>query len=87
MCRSISDTILSCLFQRVLELEATEEVHKFIYIDEVGFNLYKTRRRGRNIISQHAIVNVPGQRGGNITLCAGFAIPGDTSPAAWPGRI
>ena len=57
-------------FRVTLELEATEEVHKFIYIDEVGFNLCKTRRRGRNIIGQRAIVNVPGQRGGNITPCA-----------------
>ncbi|KAJ8332377.1 hypothetical protein SKAU_G00425500, partial [Synaphobranchus kaupii] len=56
--------------QRVLELEAAEEVHEFIFIDEVGFNLSKRRRRGRNIIGQRAIVNVPGQRGGNITLCA-----------------
>ena len=38
--------------------------------NEVDFNLCKTRRRGRNIIGQRAIVNVPGQRGGNITLCA-----------------
>ncbi|XP_062322268.1 uncharacterized protein LOC134023930 [Osmerus eperlanus] len=56
--------------QRVLELEAAEESNTFIYIDEAGFNLSKTRRRGRNIIGQRAIINVPGQRGGNITLCA-----------------
>ena len=30
----------------------------------------KRRRRGRNIIGQRAIVQVPGQRGGNVTLCA-----------------
>ena len=40
-----------------------------VYIDEAGFNLTKARRRGRNIIGHGAIINVPGQRGGNITLC------------------
>ncbi len=40
-----------------------------LYVDEAGFNLAKTRR-GRNVIGHRAITNVPGQRGGNITLCA-----------------
>ncbi|XP_049319290.1 uncharacterized protein LOC111190584 [Astyanax mexicanus] len=56
--------------QRVLELEVDAVEHQFIFIDEVGFNLTKRRRRGRNIIGQRAIVEVPGQRGGNITMCA-----------------
>ncbi len=30
--------VLSCLFQRVMELEAAVEHHDFIYIKEVGFN-------------------------------------------------
>ncbi|XP_041947824.1 uncharacterized protein LOC121708924 [Alosa sapidissima] len=56
---------------RILEMDADGDVlHEYIYIDEVGFNLTKTRRRGRNIIGQRAILNVPGQRGGNITMCA-----------------
>ena len=55
-----------CLLQRVLELDAHVIRHEFIYVDEVGF---KTRRRGRNVIGQRAITNVPGQRGGNITMC------------------
>lgn len=46
------------------------EVNEYIFIDEVGFNLVKKRRRGRNVIGQRAIVEVPGQRGGNITMCA-----------------
>ena len=45
-------------------------MYEYIYIDEVGFNLVKRRRRGRNVIGQRAIVEVPGQRGGNITMCA-----------------
>ncbi|XP_056588305.1 uncharacterized protein LOC130438311 [Triplophysa dalaica] len=56
--------------QRVLELEVAAVEHQFIFIDEVGFNLTKRRKRGRNIIGQRAIVEVPGQRGGNITMCA-----------------
>ena len=37
-----------------------------------GLNLTKARQRGRNIIGHRAIINLPGQRGGNITLCAAF---------------
>lgn len=33
-------------------------------------NLTKRWRRGRNIISQCATVEVPDQRGGNVTMCA-----------------
>lgn len=68
---AITSLILSCcLFQSVLELDAAPELHEFIYVDEAGFNLVKRRRRGRNVIGQRAIVHVPGQRGGNITMCA-----------------
>ncbi|XP_034152906.1 uncharacterized protein LOC114840851 [Esox lucius] len=56
--------------QTVLAFDAAAQQHEYIYIDEAGFNLAKTRRRGRNIIGQRAIVNIPGQRGGNITMCA-----------------
>ncbi|XP_016307648.1 uncharacterized protein LOC107662224 [Sinocyclocheilus anshuiensis] len=56
--------------ERVLQMDAAEIQHEFIYVDEAGFNLAKTRRRGRNVIGHRAITNVPGQRGGNITLCA-----------------
>lgn len=62
--------MLCCLFERVLELDAAAVPHEFIFIDEVGFNLAKRRQRGRNVIGQRAIVEVPGQRGGNITMCA-----------------
>lgn len=57
-------------FQRVLQMDADAIPHEFIFIDEAGFNLTKVRRRGRNIIGHRAILNVPGQRGGNITMCA-----------------
>ncbi len=50
-------------------MDAAEIQHEFIYVDEAGFNLAKTRR-GRNVIGHRTITNVPGQRGGNITLCA-----------------
>ncbi|XP_036970874.1 trace amine-associated receptor 2-like [Acanthopagrus latus] len=64
--------------QRVLELEVAAVEHQFIFIDEAGFNLTKRRRRGRNVIGQRAIVEVPGQRGGNITMCAAITHHGVT---------
>nr|XP_055037961.1 uncharacterized protein LOC129425918 [Misgurnus anguillicaudatus] len=59
--------------QRVMELEADAMGHELLFVDEAGFNLSKTRRRGRNIIGHCAIINVPGQRGGNITMCAAIS--------------
>ncbi|XP_070402546.1 uncharacterized protein [Nothobranchius furzeri] len=59
--------------QRVMEIEGMQTHHIFIYVDEAGFNLAKTRRRGRNVIGKRATVNVPGQRGSNITMCAAIS--------------
>ena len=56
------------LVQRVMELEADAMGHELLFVDEAGFNLTKTRRCGRNLIGHCAIINVPGQRGGNITM-------------------
>ncbi len=63
----------SSIIKRVLELEAREPLHTFIYLDEAGFNLAKGRRHGRNRIGQRATIFVPGQRGGNITMCAAIS--------------
>ncbi len=57
-------------------MDGAAQPHEFIFIDEAGFDLSKTRRRGRNVIGQRAIVHVPGQRGGNITLCAVISLRG-----------
>ena len=74
--------ILSCcLFQRVLELDATAIQHIYVYIDGAGFNLAK-RGRGRNIIGHRAIVNVPRHHGGNITRCAAVSQQGVLHPHA-----
>ncbi|XP_078025794.1 uncharacterized protein LOC144463914 [Epinephelus lanceolatus] len=59
--------------QRVFQLDAMERPHEYIYMDEARFNLTKRRRRGRSVIGQRAIVGVPGQRGGNFTLCAAIS--------------
>ncbi len=59
-----------------MELEANQAPHEFIYIDEAGFNLVKRRQRGRNVIRKRATVDVPGQRGANITMCAAIANAG-----------
>ncbi|KAI7790207.1 hypothetical protein IRJ41_018225 [Triplophysa rosa] len=62
--------------QNILDMDGAAHPHEFIYIDEAGFNLSKSRRRGRNIIGQRAIVHVPGQRLENITLCAAISLQG-----------
>ncbi len=62
--------------QRILAMDGAAQPHEFIFIDEARFDLSKTRRRGRNVIGQRAIVHVPGQRGGNITLCAAISLRG-----------
>ncbi|XP_019210674.1 uncharacterized protein LOC109199799 isoform X3 [Oreochromis niloticus] len=62
--------------QRVMELDAAVNHHKYIFVDEAGFNLAKTRRRGRNLIGQRATIQVPGQRGGNISVCAAISEDG-----------
>ena len=59
-----------------MELEANQTLHEFIYVDEAGFNLAKTLRRGRNVIGKRATVDVPGQRGANITMCAAISSAG-----------
>ena len=38
------------VFQTVLQMDAEEILHEFIYINEAGFHFTKGRRRGRNII-------------------------------------
>ncbi|XP_047676533.1 uncharacterized protein LOC113637723 [Tachysurus fulvidraco] len=57
----------------VLEMDAHAIPHEFIFIDKTGFYLAKSRRRGRNVIGHRAIIDVPGQRGGNITMCAAIS--------------
>lgn len=59
-----------------MELDAAVNHHKYIFVDEAGFNLAKTRRRGRNLIGQRATIQVPGQRGGNISMCAAISEDG-----------
>ncbi|KAI2646419.1 Insertion element IS630 uncharacterized 39 kDa protein [Labeo rohita] len=59
-----------------MELDAAVNHHKFIFVDEAGFNLAKTRRRGRNLIGQRATIQVPGQHGGNISMCAAISEDG-----------
>lgn len=62
---------VSGLFQWVMELETG-----FIDVDEISFNLCKTRGRGRNLKEQCVIANVPGQHGRNITMCAAISYNG-----------
>ncbi len=59
-----------------MELDAAVNHHKYIFVDEASFNLAKTRRRGRNLIGQRATIQVPGQRGGNVSMCAAISEDG-----------
>ncbi|XP_078029674.1 uncharacterized protein LOC144466487 [Epinephelus lanceolatus] len=71
-----SDRVKELRFQyvnRIMALEGNETPHTLVFVDEAGFNLAKGRRRGRNIIGHRATVDVPGQRGGNITMCAAIS--------------
>ncbi|KAI7810071.1 hypothetical protein IRJ41_021635, partial [Triplophysa rosa] len=61
---------------RVMEMESRQTPHVFIFVDEAGFNLAKTRKRGMNLIGKRATVDVPGQRGANITMCAAISTNG-----------
>lgn len=55
------------LLQRILDIGGTDQPHECIYIDEAGFNLSKSRRRGCNGVR---VVHIQGQCGGNSSLCA-----------------
>lgn len=50
--------------------------HKYIFVDEVGFNLAKSHCHGRKLIVQRATVHVPGQCGGNISMYAAISEDG-----------
>ena len=50
--------------------------HIFIFVDEAGFNLAKTRRRGRNVIRKRTTLDVLGQRGANLTMCTAISSDG-----------
>ncbi|KAF0041571.1 hypothetical protein F2P81_005103 [Scophthalmus maximus] len=58
---------------RIMALEGNETPHILLFVYEAGFILAKGRRHGRNIIGHRATVDVPGQRGGNITMCAAIS--------------
>ncbi len=57
-------------------MDGAAQPHEFIFIDEAGFDLSKTRRRGRNVIGQGQLCTSQGSAGGNITLCAAISLRG-----------
>lgn len=58
--------------------------HDFIVTDEAGFNLAKTRRRGRNVIGHWVTLDVPGHRGGTITMCTAISTTHGVPPPLKP---
>ncbi|RXN25040.1 receptor-type tyrosine- phosphatase U-like protein [Labeo rohita] len=75
-CNSARHEDLREYVQRILQLDAMPRPHEYLFLDEAGFNLQKRRQRGRNIIGQRTITEVPGQRGGNLTLCVAMGSEG-----------
>lgn len=69
-----------------MELKSSTEPLTFIYVDEASFNMAKIRRHGSNVIGHRAKVQIPGQRGANITMCTAISEPGPLTsiPAAEP---
>ena len=57
-------------------LDAAVNHHKYIFVDEVVFNLAKTWRRGQSLIGQRATIQVPEQHGENIFMCAAISEDG-----------
>ena len=57
-------------------MKQAKNEHLVTFVDEVGFNLVKTRCRGRNLIGKRATVDVPDQRGANITMCTAISVDG-----------
>ena len=57
----------------MFQLDSMERPHECMFLDEAGFNHTKRWRRGRYIIGQRAIVELPGWRGGNVTICAAIS--------------
>lgn len=51
-------------------MDAYAILHEYIYMDETGFSLTKTRNRGRNVIGRRAFNRVPWQHVENLTMCA-----------------
>lgn len=70
---------LSCVLQRIFEIEGRPVPHEIIFVDEAGFNPTKRKRRGKNLIGHWAILNVPSQCRGSDTMFA--ARPQETSTA------
>lgn len=54
-------------------LDAALNHQKYIFVDEVVFNFAKTWRGGQSLIGQRATIQVPGQHGGNIFMCAAIS--------------
>ena len=49
------------------------EENDLCFVDETGFNLHTSRRRGRSRIGERAYRESVSQRGGNISLCAAIS--------------
>ncbi|ROI15196.1 hypothetical protein DPX16_8995 [Anabarilius grahami] len=70
--RRVSDDIRATL--TVLDFDATELPHEFINMDEAGFNLAKTRRRGHNFHPVEDRIHHAGMDGLLRNCATGFRV-------------
>ena len=67
-------SVLDNRYTYVREIMLLEsDLYTFIYVDETGFNLHVSRKRGRNLIGKRAVVQLPTQRGGNLSAWAALS--------------
>ena len=67
-----SDKLIEERF-RYAQLCVGRDSDRVIYVDEMGFSLHRSRRRGRSIIGRRATITRPNGRGGNISVCAAIS--------------
>ena len=64
---------------------ASLEQSDVVFLDETGFNLQTHRRRGRSKIGTRAVIERPGSRGNNISVCV--ALSATRGIIKWHARI
>ncbi len=56
-----------------VQLDSMERPHECIFLDEAGFNLHQEEKERPQHYWSARIVELPGQRGGNMTICAAIS--------------
>jgi transposase len=70
-----SQRVIDLRYNYVREINVFQD-RQFVFLDECGFNLHTSRNYGYSPINTKAYINVPGNRGQNISLMAAISITG-----------